>query len=58
MRRYVTETRYKRQGTSLQVVTIYPTAINKKQVKKEMKAASRFKGMVIKENNHWRYEEL
>jgi hypothetical protein len=56
MRRFVTETQYRRQGASLQVVTVYPTSINKKQVKKELELRSTIKGMVIKESDTWRYE--
>lgn len=56
MRRYVTETQYRRQGASLQVVTIYPTAINKKQVIKELGVRSTIKGLVIQESDTWRYE--
>lgn len=56
MRRFVTETQYRRQGASLQVVTVYPTEINKKQVKKELGLRSTIKGMVIKESDTWRYE--
>lgn len=56
MRRYVTETKSRRQGASLQVITVYPAAINKKQVIKELGLRSTIKGMVIKESDTWRYE--
>lgn len=58
MRRYVAETSYNLRGDSLQVVTVYPAALNKKQVEKDIGRLTARKAVLIKQKEKWRYEEL